>query len=165
MEDDTMGCSYYQDKGGMFSFHPYCHKKGDYVNEDMYERYCGGFSYSDCPIYKGGSSGGCYLTSACVLAKGLPDDCHELTTLRAFRDGWLEAQPCGGCDIAEYYQTAPKIVSRINERTDKAAIYERIYTELVQPCVSWIENKQPEQAYRHYKAVTRKLQELYLTEE
>ena len=31
-----------------------------------------------------GSSGteGCFLTTACVVAKGLPDDCDELQTLR-----------------------------------------------------------------------------------
>lgn len=36
------------------------------------------------------NSSGCYLTSACVNAKGLPDDCEELTVLRNFRDGGTE---------------------------------------------------------------------------
>lgn len=33
---------------------------------------------------------------------GLPDDCHELTVLRAFRDGYMSAIPGGADDIKEY---------------------------------------------------------------
>ena len=49
----------------------------------------------------GSSSGtdGCYLTSACVMAKGLPDHCEELETLRVFRDEYLAGQPGGRAEI------------------------------------------------------------------
>ena len=40
----------------------------------------------------------CFLTSACVAARGLPDDCAELTALRAFRDGYVRSQPEGESD-------------------------------------------------------------------
>ena len=80
-----MSCSYYTFRQGDY----YCTKKSDYVNEDVYYKYCRNWDYSDCPVYKGDTSGGCYLTSACMYSKGLPDDCYELETLRNFRDTWL----------------------------------------------------------------------------
>ena len=83
-----MSCSYYTFRQGDY----YCTKKSDYVNEDVYYKYCRNWDYSDCPVYKGDTSGGCYLTSACMYSKGLPDDCYELETLRNFRDTWLKNQ-------------------------------------------------------------------------
>ena len=44
---------------------------------------------------KENDNGGCYLTTACVAARGLPDTCAELQTLRAFRDGILTRRPGG----------------------------------------------------------------------
>ena len=49
---------------------------------------------------KDNDNGGCYLTTACVAARGLPDTCIELQTLRAFRDGVLARQPGGREEIA-----------------------------------------------------------------
>ena len=46
-----------------------------------------------------GGSGGCYLTTACVVAKNLPDDCEELTALRNFRDTYLRNHENGEEDI------------------------------------------------------------------
>ena len=42
-----------------------------------------------------GRKGGCFLTSACVKFKGLPDDCAELETLRAFREQQAYRPPSG----------------------------------------------------------------------
>lgn len=154
-----MSCSYYTFRNNDY----YCTKKGDYVNSDVYYKYCRNYDYSYCPIYKDEpASGGCYLTSACVEAKGLPDDCYELTTLRQFRDGWLKQQEGGQADICEYYHTAPAIVAAIHSRADSTSIFEGIYRELVLPCVEWIEHKQMDKAYEHYKVFTRELQEYYL---
>ena len=65
---------------------------------------------------KGGSSsgndndsGGCFLTTACTEAKGLPDNCRELETLRHFRDNYMMNVPEGKADIAHYYKTAPSV--------------------------------------------------------
>ena len=154
-----MSCSYYQFRNNDY----YCNKKGDYVNSDAYSRYCKGYSYSDCPIYKNESSSGCYLTSACVEAKGLPDDCYELTTLRRFRDEWLSSQPYGAEDIAEYYRTAPTIVTAIRERPDYKQIFDLIFSNLVTICITFIEQNMPDQAYQHYKTFTHQLQKQYLS--
>lgn len=72
-----MSCPFY-----WYNHHYACRKTGQDVNEDTYYKYCRNYDYDDCPIYKGNDSGGCFLTSACTEARGLPDDCHELTVLR-----------------------------------------------------------------------------------
>lgn len=142
-----MSCSYYTFRQGDY----YCMKKQDYVNSDVYYKYCRNYDYSDCPIYKGQDSGGCYLTSACVEARGLPDDCHELQTLRRFRDNWLRQQDGGEGDIAEYYAVAPAIVDAINASPQAHEVWERVYEDLIVPCVTWIEAGEYEKAYQMYK--------------
>ncbi len=153
-----MSCPYYTFRSNDY----YCTKKGGYVNSDVYYKYCRKYDYDSCPIYKDEPSSGCYLTSACTEAKGLPDDCYELTALRAFRDRWLTAQPNGKEEISEYYRTAPAIVAAIHKRADSAAVFDRIYSELVAPCVAWIEENQMDRAHQHYKTYTLHLQEQYL---
>lgn len=67
------------------------------------------------------------MTSACVYAKNLPDDCYELQTLRTFRDTWMKGSKEGQKSIATYYDTEPKIVFAINDMANPKAIYEKIY--------------------------------------
>ena len=115
----------------------------DKVNSDTYREYCRYESgYKKCPFYdakqKQSSSGGCFLTSACVRARGLADDCEELQTLRAFRDGWLLAQPYGPESIREYYRIAPAVVERIDVSPDAERVYHAIYTQVILPCIRYI---------------------------
>ncbi|MDD7282114.1 MAG: hypothetical protein PUH10_09040, partial [Erysipelotrichaceae bacterium] len=119
-------------------------------------------SYSDCPIYKTDTSGGCYLTSACMYAKGLPDDCYELETLRSFRDTWLKNSDGGKEIIEQYYEVAPKIVSAINETDDSKLVYENLYNKMVKPCVELIEREKYQEALELYKNTTLMLKEEYL---
>lgn len=153
-----MSCAYYTFRNNDY----YCLKKGDYVNSDVYQRYCKNYSYDECPIYKGNpDSGGCYLTTACVEAKGLPDDCEELTILRNFRDHWLKKQPGGAEEIAEYYATAPRIVAEVNKRTDAREIWNGLYDSLVAPCVQMIQRGEMERAREMYREMSLRLKEMY----
>ena len=122
------------------------------IDSDIVRRYCWGYHYDECPQYKANqSSGGCFLTSACVEAKGLPDDCYELTTLRKFRDEYLAKQDCGRCEIDHYYLVAPAIVRRIKSSANGKAVFERIYEELVMPCVRLIEEGALNSAHAKYR--------------
>lgn len=158
-----MSCPYYHWDHGYA-----CRRTGKNVNEDIYYKYCRcTLDYQDCPIYKGqssssSSSSGCFLTSACVEAKGLPDDCHELTTLRRFRDEYMAAQPCGQCEINHYYHVAPAIVAQIKAQPDALAVFERIYTELVLPCVALIEAGDNEAAHARYRDYVLQLEKQYI---
>lgn len=135
------------------------------IDSDTVHRYCWGYHYRDCPRYiakNGGSSDGCFLTSACVEAKGLADDCYELTTLRKFRDEFLMKQEYGKCEIAHYYHVAPAIVDKIKASKNSNAVFERIYNELVAPCVKMIEESNLSGAHKHYRNYVVTLEKQYL---
>ena len=112
-----------------------------------------------------GNSGGCYLTTACVVAKGLPDNCMELETLRSYRDGYLKGREGGLADIETYYSVAPKIVDAINALADSNSIWQDIYNHLVLPCVELIGKGQMEEAYKLYKESVSGLSSKYLGKE
>ena len=101
-----------------------------------------------------GGDSGCFLTSACVQARGLPDDCEELTVLRRYRDGYLRHCPGGEEEIRQYYAIAPQIVEAVNARKDAAEIWARVYEEMVLPCVRMIQSGSMEDAFRLYKDYT-----------
>lgn len=85
----------------------------------------------DCNHYTSRSSTGCFLTTACCEYKGLPDDCHELQSLRQLRDEYISNQPYGKKLIADYYAEAPRIVEAINRSNRRDAILERTYQEIL----------------------------------
>ncbi|WP_353507262.1 CFI-box-CTERM domain-containing protein [Variovorax sp. J22G40] len=58
---------------------------------------------------------GCFLTSAACMHRGLPDDCHELNTLRNFRDTYLAQFSDGRALIAHYYEVAPAIAAKATQ--------------------------------------------------
>ena len=133
------------------------------IDHDTVKKYCWGYHYEDCPRYKDrNSSSGCFLTSACTEARGLPDNCEELTTLRAFRDGYMKSLPNGQADICEYYHIAPAIVDKIRALPNAREIFDSIYTELVLPCVDLIRAEKNEEAYTKYRDYVKLLQEQYL---
>lgn len=152
-----MSCSYY-----IWRSEYYCTKKEERVDEDHYRIYCRDYSYSDCPIYKSdSSSGGCYLTSACTAAMGLPGDCEELSILRRFRDEWLSKQPGGKETIEEYYRIAPGIVRSIESMGESKVLFQRIYDEMVCPCVRAIQEERPKEAWALYERMTRELEKKF----
>lgn len=131
-----MSCAYYTFQDGDY----HCVKQGKDVSSDIYWKFCRNYDYSDCPIYKSeSSSSGCFLTSACTAARGLPDDCRELQTLRRFRDKWLKHQPDGVTLIAHYYEVAPRIVDVIDTLENRLDVYDDLYRNLVIPCVEMID--------------------------
>lgn len=82
---------------------------------------------------------GCFLTSACVLAQGLSDDCYELVILRKFRDEFIiTCIPEGKDMVSQYYAVAPKIVCCIDTDPHKIQIYNKLYHSLVVPSVKKI---------------------------
>ena len=112
----------------------------------------------------GEDNGACYLTTACVRAKRLPDDCDELQTLRGFRDGYLRGRKDGSHDIETYYAVAPRIVAAINAQPEAEETWRSIYSRLVAPCVRLIKDGQNEQAYILYRDYSLGLKEKYLHE-
>lgn len=164
-------CQYYHNDGGWWGYGYTCllkqaEGKDRKVDDDWVHKFCWGYHYSECPFYqaKHGAPSGCYLTSACTEARGLPDDCTELTTLRAFRDNYVRNQPNGENDIKHYYDAAPKIVQSIHalDCSEALPILDEIYTNLVQPCLLLIEHEHSEAAYLLYKQYALQLEARFL---
>ncbi len=92
----------------------------------------------------------CFITTACVHHHGLPDDCKELTVLREFRDSHLASTHSGLALIDEYYDRAPLLVQRLNQRVDRKVLYDELYKRICRAC-DLIESGQPERATDEYK--------------
>lgn len=106
----------------------------------------------------------CFITTACCQMLNKPDDCYELTLLRRYRDGYLAEQPDGEELIAMYYDVAPSIVKHINRQPDSAAIYSRIYTEYLLPCIRMIERGELSECRELYTEMVNDLKEKYFLE-
>mgnify|MGYP001569509823 CR=1 FL=1 len=133
----------------------------DQLSRDYWEKNIKG-SYTDHQLVKMGHYG-CFLTSACVVAMGLPDNCFELMTLRRFRDTYV-ANLCGGRgEIAEYYKKAPLLVKAISVRgNDPKETYRQIYNTIVAPCVRLVSGGLFAEAYALYKQKFLELQTRFL---
>ena len=104
--------------------------------------------------------GGCFLTTACTQARGLPDDCEELTVLRHFRDTYLLHKPDGKALVRLYYNVAPGIVSGIQSQPDAQRILDDIY-KVIRKCVKLIGRDKLEETYLLYMRMVKKLQAQY----
>lgn len=102
---------------------------------------------------------GCFITTACAKAKGLPDNCVELNTLRKFRDQYVKSLSDGEKIIKHYYKIAPLIVKRIDQLNNSKDIYFTIWEDVLN-CVDLINsnnyNKAMEEYYRIIKELERK---------
>lgn len=108
-----------------------------------------------------GGGGGCFLTSACVEHKGLPDDCYELQALRAMRDTIVTWNDDMKSLVEEYYRIAPVIVEKINSEPEHDKIWEDLYVNLVQACVKHYENNDIDAALNLYIDTVKVLKATY----
>ena len=114
----------------------------------------------DCTHYKSrGSSGGCFLTTACCEYKGLPDDCYELETMRKLRDHYISKQPYGKKLINDYYAEAPLIVDKINSSENKEEIFENVF-EKITDIVKMVDAGQNDEAVICYMMLLQDLSKL-----
>ena len=103
--------------------------------------------------------GGCFLTTACTLSRGLSDNCLELNTLRRFRDEILIKDAEGLEAVEEYYRIAPNIVNSINQREDSSQIWSLVYQD-VKKAVSLVLSSNFDEAFKHYKEMTLALKKI-----
>lgn len=92
----------------------------------------------------------CFITTAVCEFRGESDDCAMLSSFRAFRDGYLRNCPDGEKMIAEYYEIAPGIVSRIDFCEDRAMVYTKLYNDYLMPCYNALLNDDPAECRDQY---------------
>jgi len=107
-------------------------------------------------------SSGCFITSACVESKGLPDNCLELESLRNFRDTYILQMADGKDLIQKYYSDAPKIVNIINHNPKRQEIYNWLFAELIQKSLDNIKAGNNDAAFKNYKSIFQYLQSNFL---
>lgn len=107
-------------------------------------------------------AGTCFLTTACVEARNLPDDCYELTTLRDFRDSFVKGLPEGNQIVNEYYEIAPRIIEKIDSLKNSSRVYEDLYGKLVRRSVELIDLGRKKEAFENYKSIVQELKASYL---
>lgn len=110
-------------------------------------------------IQEKSSGSGCFLTTACMkhMKEDFDDNCYELDILRWFRDKFVSKE-----DKKEYYEKAPRIVSKINEEDNCNEIYNNIYENVIAICVKAIEYGKYDFAYETYKKCVLDLEENYV---
>ena len=74
--------------------------------------------------------GPCFITTACIDAAGLPDDCTELEAMRYLRDAYLAKSEEGKRMIQGYYEIAPSIVERIEREENANEIFSGIFNNI-----------------------------------
>lgn len=113
-------------------------------------------------VYKpAADSEGCFLTTACVQHKQLPDDCDELQTLRTLRDNYMSKTKEGQWLIQQYKAIAPGIVYSIDRCENKSEIYEYMYQHMISPAVQLVKEGELQEATDHYMLFVKALKEKY----
>lgn len=160
-------CPFLIDRGGFLTTNYECRSSGKSFTgaDSIYSTYCSNQdNYEKCPFFKPEpeQNGGCYLTTACVEARGLADDCEELTQMRRFRDGWLINQSGGQEEINHYYINAPHVVRAIHQAENEAEILDNLYREMVCPCVEAIRCGDFEVAHKIYVSKALEVEKQFL---
>jgi hypothetical protein len=94
-------------------------------------------------------NGNCFITTACVQAAHLPDDCEELTVLRHFRDTYVRRLEDGELLVKLYYKHAPVIVREIAARENASLIWQELM-KVIHQCVEDIRAEKLEKAAATY---------------
>lgn len=107
----------------------------------------------------------CFISTACIEARGLPDDCYELRILRLFRGEYVRKLDEGETVLADYREKAPRIVAAINALGEKRAgeVWDELYERGVARSVNLIVNGMWDEAYDLYRSMCRELEERFLT--
>ena len=118
-------------------------------------------SWSDSGWSNSSGGDGCYITTACVQAMGLGDDCDELMTLRRGRDALVQSDESFRAAVLDYYRKAPMIVAHIMREPRRDEILRELYETMVTPCVALLKAGKTDEAKAAYLESYRALCEQY----
>jgi hypothetical protein len=118
--------------------------------DDIFDRWTDYMRDRGLVIKEKEDSDSCFITSACIYARGRNADCVELTAIRWWRDSYVRRRLNGENLIKDYYRIAPAIVSAINQDSNKQQIYESLYKNLVLKTVEFIAAGKKEEAFSNY---------------
>lgn len=108
-----------------------------------------------------GGGEGCFITTACLTARGLPDDCEQLEAFRSFRDSYVRALPDGERIIEEYYRNAPRVVAAIEYSTGPQQTYRTLYKEEVSGVLELLYEGREQEAFKRCMVAYKRLKQSY----
>lgn len=149
-----MACSFYRWNGGFFGDY-WCDKKNEQIDSDIYSRYCRGYSYDECPIYKQSDySSGCFLTT--IVCDILKRDDHDsvLNTMRGFRDNVLQKDQKYFNILKDYDYIGPLLAYKLSQDSKREMIASKIYDYSLTRIAVQINKQNYEQAVTLYQAMT-----------
>jgi hypothetical protein len=112
-----------------------------------------------CEDYENYYGSSCFIATACVISKGLPDNCEELMLLRHWRDRLIHERSGFKELVEDYYEHAPKIVTMINSLENSQDIYDELYQKLVIESIEHANKNQIDVAINNYLDIYYSLKE------
>ena len=154
-------CKHYRWNGGILGDY-WCDKNNCRIDDAWYNRYCKGYRYNECEIYKkSNSSTGCFLTTIVHKILGKEDNDSILENFRSFRDNVLQ-KDSKYYDVLKMYDTVgPMIVECIELDDDKEKIANTIFKNILFPLNDKINNHEYDHAVNMYQCMTMFLIEYY----
>ena len=113
---------------------PMCEKNLTSISSGGHKSgFCNGFAKKDYWSNDKGSDkkGGCFISTATCSFLGKDDNCHELMSLRNFRDNILLRNDNYSFLVSDYYTIAPGILSSIEASEIKNEIYQGVYYHFI----------------------------------
>ncbi|MCU0360161.1 MAG: hypothetical protein MUF75_05490 [Bacteroidia bacterium] len=104
----------------------------------------------------------CFLSTACIQHKQLPDNCTELQLLRKFRDDFMKPSPTGEALVNHYYKIGPELVKAIEKDKNKKRTYAFIFSCIQNACEK-IRLQQNSKAQMVYVKMVKRLMHKYQT--
>lgn len=158
-----MSCDFYEFQGGLFGGDYYCKIKKATINSDTYYRYCRGYSYDECPIYKHekSSSSGCFITTIICNILGKDDNDELLNNFRKFRDNILVPNEKYHDILKEYDVIGSEVSELIANDKEKEKMAVGIYKNALLPINERIDQKDYDMAVEMYYIMTLSLVNYY----
>lgn len=108
---------------------------------------------------RGGSSGGCYITTMVHSILGMDDKTDSMETLRSFRDNVLQKDEKYKDVLYEYDTVGPMISEKLKQEDKK--IVKEIYSSCLLPVVELIKENRNTEAIDKYRQMTKMLMIYY----
>lgn len=148
----------------------WCDKKFEwhYADEQECYRYCTAYS-RDSSVAKSAreyskdsqKSSGCFITTALCQILSMADDNEYLTSLRNFREGYLQKNKKGLEILVQYDIVGRQISERLKNDSGKFNFAYILLENYIKPVVSDIQNNKYEEAIDKYTEMTEKLIKFY----
>lgn len=156
-----MACTFYEYKGGLLSGDYWCNKNNCRVDSDTYYKYCRGYNYDECPIFKKQESSGCFITTVACNLLELDDKNPVLNKLRNFRDNVLQEDSKYEETLKEYDVIGPQLAICLAADKDNKLIAQGLYDNILLPITELIDQKENDKAVELYYLMTLSLVNYY----